>query len=343
MASQWGTLKLPYKIVYVVTKECHSRCQNCKIWKVKPENELTLEEVRKFAAQSPFLNWINLTGGETTDRKDLVEIIQAFIDSCPNLLLVNFATNGLKPEHIENTCKRIIELKPPKFVVTVSLDGPPKVNDALRGIKGDFLAATETYQRLSRLKGMEVYIGMTLYPQNVGLIDETVAAIRERIPDFDYRHLHVNIAHFSDHYFENGQTQPRSPHESIKAVEDYLYKRGIPRTPFEWVERMYQLEIRKYLETQKTPLSCSALMSSVFVTEHGDIYPCSIWSKKMGSLRQSNYSLVPILESQLAKTTRQQVMKSQCPNCWTPCEAYQTLAAHAPKEIFNAIKRLNPL
>jgi MoaA/NifB/PqqE/SkfB family radical SAM enzyme len=295
---------------------------------VKPQNELTLDEVTRIAQNSPFLSWIDFTGGEPTDRPDFPEVIGAFLSHCPDLLLVHFPTNGLKPDHIEETTRKILSLRPPRLVITVSIDGPPKVNDAIRGIKGDFQKATETYSRLRELPGAHVYVGMTLYPNNVGLVDETVDAIRGAIPGFTYRDLHVNIPHVSGHFFENVKNAPAVTAEMVQVIDRYMRARGAPRTPFEWVERLYQRRIRQYIETQKTPMDCASLLSSCYLGEDGTVYPCLIWDEPLGNVREHGYSLLPIFKSARARELREKVVAKDCPNCWTPCEAYQTLAAN---------------
>jgi Fe-coproporphyrin III synthase len=321
-------LRLPFKLTYVVTKECHSRCVNCKIWQVKPENELTLDEVRRFAKNSPFLTWLDLTGGEPTDRPDFVELVGAFLENCPNLLFLHFPTNGLRPDHIADTCRRILQLKPPKFIVTVSVDGPPKVNDALRGIKGDFTQAMATYRALRAIPGVEVYAGMTLFEKNAGLVDETLAAIKTEVPGFALRDFHVNVAHESAHYYGNEKQAPKPTDQVLKSINALIKQRGLPTTPFAWVEYLYQTRVNQYMESEVCPEDCAALYTSVFLSEKGVLYPCSIWDEPIGSIRDSGYSLVPLFQSARAKTLRDRLLEKDCPNCWTPCEAYPTLAAN---------------
>lgn len=323
-----GALPLPFKLTYVVTKECHSRCVNCKIWMTQPHDELLLSEIEKLARNSPFLQWIDLTGGEPTDRLDLVDIARAFLAHCPHLLFVHFPTNGLKPERVDEVCRAIVALRPPKFVVSVSVDGPPKVNDALRGIKGDFALAMETFRRLRRQKGLDVYMGMTLFPQNAALIDATIAAIHHEIPEFTPGDLHVNLAHRSTHYYGNDKQSPRSPEEVPALLEHFGRRRGFPMNPFAWVERRYQRLAEDYLRTGLCPQDCGALYTSLYLSETGAVYPCSIWDEPIGNIRDNEYSIVPLLQSARAKELRQRLLKKDCPNCWTPCEAYPTLAAN---------------
>lgn len=376
-------LHAPMKLTYVVTKECHSRCLNCHIWKVKPKNELTLDEVASLARNSPFLSWIDFTGGEPTDRKDLVAMVSAFVKYCPNLLLVHFPTNGLKPKKIEATTRELRKLPNIKLVVSVSIDGPPDVNDELRGIPGDFNSAVDTYKRLKEINGVECYIGHTMYGKNVKLLLETKSALISAMPNFSAKDLHVNIPHISQHYYENAgnsnarisgdpitsstasddptgeqlsepreDLSPSSEHAQTEhnpteqdselspqdrelradlsaAISSLMDWRGTPILPFEHLERRFHKLALRYLKTGLTPMDCSALMSSCFLSETGDVYPCSIWGRSLGNIRSSNYDLLPLLNSPEARKLRERVLAKDCPNCWTPCEAYPSILSGA--------------
>ncbi|MES1167053.1 MAG: radical SAM protein, partial [Pseudomonadota bacterium] len=157
-AAASGVEGRPTKLIYIVTKRCHSRCVYCDIWKVKDtpgglDHELTLDEVRSFAAANPFLQWIDFTGGEPTDRPDFVEVVQAFSAACPDLLLVHFPTNGIATKRIEQMVQQLQATLRARLIVTVSIDGPPGLNDRLRGIRNDFAHAVDTFAALRRRLG----------------------------------------------------------------------------------------------------------------------------------------------------------------------------------------------
>ncbi len=331
LAANFGRLDAPFKLTFVVTKECHSKCVNCLIWQVKPSGELTLDEIRQFAKNSPYLSWIDFTGGEPTDRDDFVELVGAFVENCPHLLFVHFPTNGLKTKRIAEMAQRIASLRGPRLVVSVSIDGPREVNDRLRGIPGDFERAVDTFARLKELKRVRSYIGMTLYRENVSLIEQTVSEIQAKLPSFHFRDLHVNLSQVSPHFYENSAI-PLDPTPEMNAAIDRLMKRrGMPRSLFDFVERMYHRRVRQYLATRECPQDCASLMASVYLSEQGTVYPCLVWNEPLGNIRDTNYSLEPILRSSRAGELRRQLLLKQCPNCWTPCEAYQTLASNILK------------
>ena len=93
------------------------------------------------------------------------------------------------------------------------------------------------------------------------------------------------------------------------------------------VERIYRAEAMKYLDTGKTSITCSALLLTSYLSEKGDVYPCTIWDRPLGNVRQSNYALLPIIETARRNGVRQEVVDQKCPNCWTPCEAYPAIGA----------------
>jgi len=184
----------PTKLNFVVTKRCASRCVYCDIWKVKDtpgglDGELSLDEVQAVAAANPYFQWIDFTGGEPTDRPDLVSVIQAFARACPDLLLVHFPTNGIATKRIEQAAMEISQTVRARLVVSVSIDGPPELNDRLRGIRNDFAHAVDTFAVVRRLLGpAHVFVGMTLHGHQAScgqttseLVARTFAAVNEAL------------------------------------------------------------------------------------------------------------------------------------------------------------------
>ena len=99
--------------------------------------------------------------------------------------------------------------------------------------------------------------------------------------------------------------------------------------PVSLVERAYQRRIPEYLQTGRSPVPCAALRASVFVNPQGVVYPCSIYNRPLGGLREYGYDLARVLGLDEAARARQAVVEDRCPGCWTPCEAYQSLFAAA--------------
>lgn len=356
-ASAAGREGPPVKLIFVVTKRCHSRCVYCDIWKVKDtpgglDNELTLDEIRRTAAANPFLQWIDFTGGEPTDRPDFPSVVQAFARACPDLLLVHFPTNGIATKRIAAMTDEIRAHVRARLVVTVSIDGPPELNDRLRGIRHDFAHAIDTFAALrARLGPENVFVGMTLHGHKAStgrttseLVEDTFTAINAALADrsepaLDWSDFHLNIPHLSQHYYGNtadgaapaatstdgfgGPAHRAEVAAALRLAASKPKSRG--PSPMRAIERIYRSEAIRYLRTGHTAITCSALLSTAYLSEKAEVYPCTIWDKPLGNIRSTDYALMPLIEEARRRGIRKAIAEARCPNCWTPCEAYPAI------------------
>lgn len=343
-------LRHPYKLMFVVTKRCHSRCVYCDIWKAKDDpqamaRELTLDEVERFARANRYFQWIDFTGGEPTDRPDFPEVVRTLAVHCRDLLLVHFPTNGIATKRIVAVTRAIQATVTARLVVTVSVDGPPEINDGLRGIRNDFEHAMETFSQLQAVLGSDVYIGMTLHGHSrtcgmtsAQLLLATFEAINSHrvshgAEPIGWQQFHVNIPHFSEHYYNNASTGATSlavhhKAELQAAIALLLEKNGRSLSPMRVIERIYRQQALEYLKHGRTPVRCEALHSTTYVAENGTVFPCTIWNRPLGNIREHEYRLQPIIAAAHASGIRRQVMEDKCPRCWTPCEAYHAIAGN---------------
>jgi Fe-coproporphyrin III synthase len=343
----------PTKLNFIVTKRCYSRCVYCDIWKVKDapgglDAELSLEEVQAVATANPFFQWIDFTGGEPTDRPDFTQVVQAFARACPDLLLVHFPTNGIATKRIEQVAMEIRQTVRARLVVSVSIDGPPELNDRLRGIRNDFGHAVDTFAAVRRHLGpAHVFVGMTLHGHKAScglttseLVEHTFAAVNEALrlrdePPIDWGTLHLNIPHFSQHYYGNSASKAEDgfggkAHREEIAMALRLaaaQPKGAGAPSMRVIERIYRAEALRYLATGRTSITCSALLSTVYLSESGEVYPCTIWNQPLGNVRKTGYALTPLIEAARRNGLRRTVIEGRCPNCWTPCEAYPSILA----------------
>jgi len=218
-------------------------------------------------------------------------------------------------------------MKPPKFIITVSLDGDEKTNDAIRGKAGGWKRQLETFKQLRTLSGVETVLGMTLSKHNAGLYKQTFEAAKKVVPDLNHRDFHVNIAHESSHYYHNaGELNEGGNQELIrKEVSEYQRSRGPVRSLVGFLEHQYLGKVQQYMSTGKTPVRCHSLKSSCFIDSWGNVYPCIIYDNKIANLRDYNYDLEKIWNLPETKRLQQEIWQGHCPNCWTPCEAYQSI------------------
>lgn len=325
LASGRGHPSGPFKLTACVTWQCDQRCTHCRIWRKARSEELSAGEWRQVWRQAKrTLRWIDLTGGEVTTREDFAELAIAAIEELPGLALLHYPSNGRRPAVLERVTRAIVAAAPARLILSLSLDGPPALHDRLRGDEGAFENAVESFRRVRGL-GVEAYFGMTLSPYNLTAVEETFAALSQRLPGLGWRDLHVNFLHHSAHYFQNEKVAGCSPAELEAAIGRLVQRRGLPRRPTHLLEHLYLSHVPRFLKTGRSPLPCASLAGNAFLDPTGRVYPCHIWDRPVGRLREHGWSLPAIWALEAARATRREVVAERCPGCWTPCEAYPTI------------------
>jgi len=318
--------RFPYKVLISLTNRCNFRCRTCGIWRMKSGDELSLGEIRDFISRSRSLSWVHLTGGEVFLRKDFTEIVKRCVTGLPGLLLLNFPTDGYLTDRILEGVRRIVSFRPERLFITVSMDGDEALNDEIRGVRGGWRRQIETFRRLRGIPDVEVALGMTLSPFNLHGFPRAFAAAKEVIPSLTYQDFHMNLMHVSARYGNEEQPLSAPDLEAMRTdVENYRKLRGLSLRPAALLEWGYLRLAGRYLATGRTPVRCHALRASCFIGPNGTVYPCSTWDHPLGNLREHDYDLARIWNSEEARRVQREIWEGRCPHCWTPCEAYQSL------------------
>lgn len=327
LRSNVSRLDYPYKLTFAITYRCNYKCKTCNIWQRKPENELTLDEIGTFFRRSNKFNWVDFTGGEVWLRSDFTEIVRVALKECHTLGLLHFPTNGYMTDRIVVGVEQIMRMRPPKFIITVSMDGDEVVNDYVRGIKGGWRRQIETYKRLRAIPGVEVVLGMTLSSYNADQYERAFAAAKAACPWLSPRDFHMNVAHESSHLYgnEGSGLLDKNREEVVRQVGRYRLLRGFSFGPVGILERRYLKHVEKFLDTKTIPMRCHALSSSCFIDPWGNVYPCGMYDVKIASLRDYDFNLQNIWDLPRTLKTQKEIWDYRCPQCWSPCEAYQSI------------------
>jgi MoaA/NifB/PqqE/SkfB family radical SAM enzyme len=153
----------PLQIVFEVTHLCNLACEYCDRHTQLP-NELALDEIhaiiREFAGMG--MTGMTLDGGDPLVRSD----IDLIIEELARLhLRIAINTNGiLIPRKLESVKKAAL--------VTVSLDGPERYHDVMRG-EGSFEKAVRGI-RAARDAGVIVKLRCTVHRENVDAVPQLV-------------------------------------------------------------------------------------------------------------------------------------------------------------------------
>ena len=326
-----GRLARPLKINLCLTYWCQYRCKTCNIWQRKPVDELGTDELLSFVAKNTATSWLDVTGGEIFLRPDVGDILLAIVRQWRRLALLHFPTNGFLTDRIAATVERLAAERRVPIIVTVSLDGDEKLNDEIRGIRGGFRRQIATFEALRRIGGVRPVFGFTLSRYNVGHVEETYEAVRSHVPGLTIADFHLNVAQRSSHYYGTDDLNDftASAADIRRALAWYVEKRGVPRSPSTWLESRYLKLLDDYVATARTPMPCHALRSSCFIDPWGTVYPCITYARPLGSLRETGMDLAPIWSREQTSRVQGEIWEGDCPQCWTACEAYQTLLGNA--------------
>jgi MoaA/NifB/PqqE/SkfB family radical SAM enzyme len=256
-----------------------------------------------------------------------MEIVEIILASSPNLLLLHFPTNGYLTDIIVPAVRKIAQWKPEKLILTVSMDGDEAVNDRIRGIRGGWRRQIETFKQLREIPGVKTVLGMTVSALNVDQFEKTFQAAKNEYPSLSHDDFHVNIVHTSSHYFGNTGTDLVAGMEKAMAetIQNYMRTRTFPLNPVSFLEKQYLKRVGKFLQTKKTPIRCQALRSSCFLNASGDVFPCTVYDRSLGNVREADYDLSALWNSEFSRCLQKEIWDFECPQCWTPCEAYQSI------------------
>jgi MoaA/NifB/PqqE/SkfB family radical SAM enzyme len=321
-------LEHPYKLTFAITNKCNLRCKTCHIWKKKPVDELSFDEIDRFFSLNNFFNWIDITGGEIFLRKDLLEITKSIKKNIENLVMLHYPTNGFLTDRIVDFTEEISSLDFNNLVITVSLDGKKDIHNEIKGNKYAFDKAIQTYKELKKNEHIRVYLGCTLSPFNVNHFENFFAELKDYIPDLKYSDIHLNIYHYSENLYSN-EPMYFDKKKIIHLIEDFIDKKGFTLlNPISLLEYNYMKNIKSYLLRNRTPFKCKSGRISCFIEPTGNVYPCTGYNVVIGNLRESGYDLLNILKSENAVLLNKKIRKGKCPHCWTPCEAYQNILSN---------------
>ncbi|MBK7975056.1 MAG: radical SAM protein [Deltaproteobacteria bacterium] len=325
--SNFQRLPFPYKLTYAFTYRCNYGCKTCEIWRRRPVNELSLDEIRRLFARSDRFSWIDITGGEVFLRKDFLPVVDTILTSCTRLLLLHFPTNGYLTDAIVAGTRTIASWSPKKLILTVSVDGDQALNDEVRGIEGGWRRQIETFRRLRELDGVDVVLGFTLSRHNAGQLERCFDAARAELPELTWDDFHVNVAHRSEHYYGNHESDLVGDADAAIRADLVLFRshRRPPFHPVAFLEHEYLRRLGRFLDGGRTPVRCHALRSSCFLDPFGEVYPCSLYSRPIGNVRDAGYDLRAIWDRAETRRLQRAIWDGDCPHCWTPCEAYQSI------------------
>ena len=187
------TLNYPSYVIFFVTANCNAKCKMCFYQDNMAENrgqhELTVAEYDEISQKIKSINILGISGGEPFFRNDLAKIIKVIYKN-RRPLVVDLPTNGFFTESILRQAEDIAKNCPEMIVdLQLSIDGPEKIHNEIRGLKDGFARMKETYEGLVNLKNkyknLRVKACVVYSHYNEGRIEELFDILDKDFKDLD--------------------------------------------------------------------------------------------------------------------------------------------------------------
>jgi MoaA/NifB/PqqE/SkfB family radical SAM enzyme len=327
-----GELSHPAYLIFFVTSRCVGKCRHCFYWESinKEESPLTLDEIEKVASSMGRLLQVTFTGGEPFMREDFPEIVEIFYRK-NQVYHLGVATSGYHVDRVEAGVRRILEsCGGSNVTVGLPIEGPPELNDEIRGVKGFYERTTETLTRLKAIKRahprLTILIDITASAFNRGRLIETYCHVRDELsPD------NINLILTRGVPREEGarELDPDEVAKLLSLMEDDIKKGSISGYSFfgkllhakDVMLRRMALDIYRN-DTYKLP--CAAGRIAGVLMPEGEVYPCELWKEPIGNVRESGYDLSAVWTSEPARAARREIIDSKC-TCYHQCFLSNTI------------------
>jgi len=297
---------LPFILTLSVNDWCNSRCKTCNIWKNKPQmkiaEQLKVEEYEKIISNFSSIFWVTITGGEPFLRDDLSEIIKIVYNKAkPRFITI--ATNATLPKKIVESVKKILETCPElKLIVNISLDGIGSQHDEIRGYKGNYKLAMNTFQSLKELDNRRLFVGFNtvISSLNVKNFQQIYEQIQQLNPDSYICEVAENRAKL---YNFDLQITPEL-NDYQKALSFLISSlSNLKRKDAPELVRKLRIEFYRYLMSKQN-ISNYEGIASAYIMSNGEVWLS--YSKRFvaGNLRDVNYDFKNIWFDEKAEQYR---------------------------------------
>lgn len=293
----------------ITTYRCNAKCHMCNIWQhpTKKEEEITPEDIDKLLP----IPRINITGGEPFLREDLDEILSVLK---PKTKRVVISTNGFMTERILGIARNN-----PWIGVRISIEGLPKANDELRGIKDGFDRGIRTLIELNHLGLKDIGFAITVSDRNAKDLLELYHLAKMMKVEFATAAIH------NSYYFHKYDNKFEQPDKAIAEIGKLVHELLKSKRPKDWFRAYFNYGLINYVKANPRLLPCKMGFNAFFLDPYGEIRPCNVMEETMGNLKENTFD--EIWHGAEAQRIREKVRNCQ-QNCWMMGSVAEPMKSH---------------
>jgi len=250
----------PFSVLLELTQKCMCNCIHCYLAE-NNNDDLSLEEIKDLFTQLKNIGVINLglTGGEPFLRKDIFEIIKFTFE---NHFFMSILTTAILLD--QDKIKLLKKYNVNQFEISL-LGGKSETHDMIMNYKGAF---NKTIENIKLLKKQNAIISLkaTILKQNYKELKQMSELANNLGVQFS---ANISIAPKTD-----GDKSPLNyilNEEELKEIDLKLINGGlIPGEDY----------------SKGALLICNAGKLSIGISSNGEIYPCLLFRKSIGNIRE---------------------------------------------------------
>jgi radical SAM protein with 4Fe4S-binding SPASM domain len=257
----------PIQALYELTYRCNHLCTFCNNPLSRHGSELSTEEAFKVLADLKELGvlFVTLTGGEPLLRKDFWEIAQEARRL--KLAIRVFSNAYLIDDAVADRLKELAVVE-----TSISIHGSrPEVHEKLTRIPGSFQRVIDAVRRL-RARDMRVVLKTPVTRLN----EDDLFAVKAIADEFGaYMVFDTTITPRFD-----GDVSPLALAPSEEFYQWFWGKKGAP------LRHGVEPKPKTYAGRDEMEGCCGTGRSGLMVDPYGNVYPCALWFRKLGNVRE---------------------------------------------------------
>lgn len=280
-ANSWKKAR-PIQALYELTYRCNHLCTFCNNPLSRHGSELSTEEAFKVLAQLKELGvlFVTLTGGEPLLRQDFWEIAEEARRL--KLAIRVFSNAYLIDDAVADRLKALSVVE-----TSISIHGSrPEVHEKLTRIPGSFQRVVDAVKRL-RDRDLRVILKTPVTRLNENdLFDiKAIADAHGAYMVFD-----TTITPRFD-----GDVSPLALAPSEEFYQWFWSKKGAP------LRHGVEPKPKTYAGREEMEGCCGTGRSGLMVDPYGNVYPCALWFRKLGNVREQSLTEIWDGSSELKK------------------------------------------
>jgi len=284
-------------VILFVTSRCNAFCKTCFYHaELNQPGDLTFDQIEKISRTMPPITDLWLSGGEPTLRRDVSEIIDAFVNR-NGVDRVIIPTNGLIKARVYEIVEQALTAHPKlDLYLNIALDGYGTTHDQIRGVPGNWEKALDCIRSLYPLK--EKFADRFRLNVNTVVCADNYTEI-EKLGEFMWTNFRLDGQYFNIVRGETlvGDDIKQVPPKTLPAMYEYISrltkrygdrmfadddasKRFVKNVAYVGaITTHYRTQHANFQTSTAWPFPCSAGETTAVIDYNGDVRACELREK----------------------------------------------------------------